>query len=89
MTNTIKGCIMFKSYKKFANQKVNVVRRELARAHLIIGLLSIVAIVLLLQESALLADLNTFVTTLAIVLLAIVASVSLAVSLTLFTLTKK
>lgn len=80
---------MFKSYKKFANQKLKDVRRELARAHLIIGLLSFVAIVLLLQESMLLADLNTLVTTVAIVLLAVVASVSLAVSLTLFTLTKK
>jgi|GEM_PF-883864 len=80
---------MFKSYKKFANQKLKDVRRELARAHLIIGLLSFVAIVLLVQESALLVDLNTLVTTVAIVLLAVVASVSLAVSLTLFTLTRK
>ncbi|TAL15248.1 hypothetical protein EPN95_00545 [Patescibacteria group bacterium] len=80
---------MFKAYKKFRNQKITDVRRELARAHLIIGMLSFVTIVLLLQEAALLADLNTIATTLAIILLAIVAVISLVFSITLFSLTKK
>ncbi|MDB5167369.1 MAG: hypothetical protein JWN26_514 [Candidatus Saccharibacteria bacterium] len=80
---------MFKAYKKFKSQKINDVRRELARAHLIIGMLSFVTIVLLLQEAALVADLNTVFTTIAITLLAIVAVISVAISITLFTVTKK
>ena len=80
---------MFKAYKKFKNQKINDVRNELARAHLIIGMLSFVAIILLLLSAALLTTLNTLATTIAIVLLAIVAIISVSFSLALFTLTKK
>jgi len=80
---------MFKAYKKFKNQKINDVRRELARAHMIIALLAFVGIVLLVQTTALLADLNTLFSTIAIALLTVVATISLAISITLFTLTKK
>jgi Flp pilus assembly pilin Flp len=80
---------MFKAYKKFKNQKIIDVRRELARAHMIIALLAFVAIVLLIQTSALLADLNTLFTTIAIALLSVVAIMSLSIGITLFSITKK
>lgn len=80
---------MFKAYKKFKNQKIKDVRRELGRAHLIIAMLSFITIVLLVEVSALLTNLNTVFTTVAIVLLALVAAISLAISLTLFSITKK
>ncbi len=79
---------MFKSYKKFKNQKLNDVRRELSRAHLIIALLAFVAIVLLVQQSALYPDINTIFTTIAIVLLAVLATISLTIALILRSLRK-
>lgn len=80
---------MRKLFKRFKNQKVADVQRELARAHLIIALLSFVAIVLLIQSSALLEDLNTLMTTVAISLLTLLAIISLTIALTLRIITKK
>lgn len=80
---------MRKLFKKFKNQKVVDVQRELARAHLIIALLAFVAIVLLIQSSALLEDLNTLMTTVAISLLTVLAIISLTIALTLRIVTKK
>lgn len=80
---------MRKLFKKFKNQKVADVQRELARAHLIIALLAFVAIVLLIQSSALLEDLNTLMTTIAIALLTLLAIISSTISLVLRTMVKK
>ncbi len=80
---------MFKAYKKFKNQKISDVRKELARAHLIIAMLSFIAIVLLVEVSALVASLNTLFTSIAIALLVVVAAVSLSFSITLFSISKK
>ncbi len=80
---------MAKLFKRFKDQKLVDVRRELVRTHVIIALLSFVAIVLLIQQSALLADLNTVLTTVAITLLAIVAVISLSFAMILRTVIKK
>lgn len=80
---------MSKLAKKFKNQKIGDVRRELSRAHLIIALLAIVIIVLLVQGAALFSELNTALTAFAIALLAILSIISFVISMTISMLNKK
>ncbi len=80
---------MRKLFNRFKKQKVADVQRELARAHLIIALLSFVSIVLLIQSSMLLEDLNTLMTTVAISLLTALAIISLTIACVLHLSTKK
>lgn len=78
-----------KLLKKFKDQKIGDVRRELARAHLIIAILSFVIIVLLIEAAYLVEELHTSLTALAIALLAILSLISLIISLTMSSLNKK
>jgi hypothetical protein len=73
----------------FRNKKTIEIQAELSRAHLIIALLSFVAIVLLVQQTALLPDLNSLMTTSAIILLAVLATISLTIALITSSLRKK
>lgn len=59
-------------------------RRELARAHLLIALMSVVTILLVSLGTARLSTLDTRLTTLCVVLLTVVSLISLYVSVALF-----
>lgn len=76
---------MNKLFKKIARNNVKELRAELARAHLIIALLSIIAIVLLILGTNLTVSLNPYLSTSAGILLTIVAATSTIISYSLFT----
>ena len=78
-----------KFLKSFKSKKVSEVQAELSRAHLIIALLSFVAIVLLIQQTALLPALDSLMTTSAIILLSVLATISLTIALILRSSLKK
>jgi hypothetical protein len=77
-----------KLLRAFKSKKVNEVQAELSRAHLIIALLSFVAIVLLVQQAALLPALDSLMTTSAIILLSVLATISLTIALMLRSMRK-
>ena len=70
--------------KKLADQKISDMRRELARAHLIVALLSAVIIFLVLQNAFLPVPVDLALAIITAVLLSIVALTSLTISLALF-----
>ncbi|MBC7943219.1 hypothetical protein H7X68_01835 [Candidatus Saccharibacteria bacterium] len=80
---------MKKLFKKLAQQKLNNVRDELARAHLIIALLSVAVIMLLIQGSTQPIELDVNLSILGEVLLGIVALTSIFMSFALSILKNK
>lgn len=80
---------MKKLFKKLAQQKVADVRQELARAHLIIAMLSTTSIMLLVLGATQPITLDAGLSTIGVALLTIVALTSLAMSLALFDYNKK
>ncbi len=80
---------MKKLFKKLAQQKINNVRDELARAHLIIALLSVAVIMLLIQGSTQPIELDVNLSILGEVLLGIVALTSIFMSFALSILKNK
>lgn len=70
--------------KKLADQKISDMRRELARAHLIVALLSAVIIFLVLQNAFLPVPVDLALAIITAVLLSVVALTSLTISLALF-----
>ena len=80
---------MSKLLKMFKTKKVGEVQAELGRAHLIIALLAFVAIVLLVQQTAIMPELDSVFSTMAIVLLSVLATISLTIALLLRNLRKK
>ncbi|MBC7868786.1 hypothetical protein H7X69_01225 [Candidatus Saccharibacteria bacterium] len=80
---------MEKLYKKIAQQKITEVRRELARAHLIITLLSAAVIMMLIQGATLAIRLDPTLSAAGIMMLGFVAVTSLIMSFALFSTKKK
>ncbi len=76
---------MEKLFKKVAQQKIAGVRQELARAHLIIVLLSATVIMLLIQGATQPIILDAVLSAIGIMLLGVVALTSLIMSFALFT----
>lgn len=76
---------MNKLYKKLAQQKISEVRQELARAHLIIMLLSAAVVMFLIQGSTQPITLNVTLSAIGIILLGVVILTSLTTSFALFT----
>jgi len=70
--------------KKIAKQNTAELRGELSRAHLIISLLSLIAIVLLTVGSTMEVGFDTNLSTVASAFLALLAIVSLCISYNLF-----
>jgi peptidoglycan/LPS O-acetylase OafA/YrhL len=79
---------MSKHFKKFLKQNIHEVRRELARAHLIIALLSVAVIVLLSLGATQPVTFNPVMSAVCVVLLSVVAFISLCMSYTLYTCKK-
>ncbi len=75
---------MEKLYKKLAQQKIAEVRRELARAHLIIALLSAAVIMMLIQGATQAIRLDAMLSAAGIILLGFVTVTSLIMSFALF-----
>ena len=75
-------------FKKFQKQSAKEVRRELARAHLIIALLSIALITLLTIGTVQAISFDATLSAICVVLLSIVTLVSLCISFTLYTCKK-
>jgi hypothetical protein len=75
---------MSKMFKKFTKQNAADFRRELARAHIIIALLSIALITLLSLGTVQPVSFDQSLSAVCVVLLSIVALVSLCMSYTLF-----
>lgn len=69
---------------KFANKNLAGMRRELARAHIIIALLSLVSIALLALGSVEAITFDATLSAICVVLLSIVALISVCMSVTLF-----
>lgn len=76
---------MKKLFKKMVQQKVTEVRQELARAHLIIALLSVAVIMLIVQGITQPVLLDLTLSTISIILLGVVTLTSLSMSFALFT----
>jgi len=77
-----------KLFKKFSKQNIKEVRTELARAHLMISLLSIAIIVLLSLGAIQSVTFDPTLSAICVVLLSLVTLVSTCVSFTLFTFKK-
>ena len=75
---------MKKLFKKYTGKNLVEIRRELARAHLIIALLSLVAIVLLTLGSTQPVMFDGTLSAICVILLSAVAFISLCMSVTLF-----
>lgn len=75
---------MNKLLQRISQQKADDVRQELARAHLIVALLSLIIIVLLLLCSTGPVTLNATLSFIGGLLLGCVALISLSISITLF-----
>lgn len=75
---------MSKLFKKFTKQSAADFRRELARAHLIIALLSIAIIVLLSLGSMQPVSFNETMSAICVILLSLVALISLCMTFTLY-----
>lgn len=76
---------MNKLFKKISEQKIADVRQELARAHLIIALLSAAVIMMIIQGATQPIALDATLSTVGIILLGIVILTSLNMSFVLFT----
>jgi hypothetical protein len=72
-----------KLLKKLSQQKITEVRKELARAHLIIALLSVTVVMLLLQGATRPLLLDPTLSVIGSILLGIVVLISLGMFLTL------
>jgi hypothetical protein len=79
---------MSKFFKKFSKQNARDIRRELARSHLIIALLSIAIIILLSIGAMQPITFDAILSAVCVVLLSIVAFISLCMAFTLFTCKK-
>jgi len=75
---------MKKLFKKIAKKNIKEVRAELARAHLIIAMLSIAVIALLALGATQPVTFDPTLSAICVVLLSIVAIVSLSTALNLF-----
>ena len=75
---------MKKPFKKLSEHKINEIHQELARAHLVISLLSIIAIVLLLLGATLTVEFNAKLSIIAGVLLSFLTLISMSTSIILF-----
>lgn len=75
---------MKKLFKKMSKQNISEVRQELARAHLIIALLSIISIVLLILGTTLTIEFDAELSTIAGVLLGVLTLISITMSFVLF-----
>lgn len=80
---------MNKLLKKLSQQKIGDAHKELARAHLIIALLSVSCIVLLLQGALAPVALDPGLSAVSAVMLGLVALTSLGISITLSVSRKK
>jgi hypothetical protein len=78
-----------KLFKSMSKQNINEVRQELSRAHLVIVLLSIIAIVLLLLSAIPTAEFDTRLSNTAGVLLGVIMTISLVMSLILYDINNK
>ena len=76
---------MKKLFKQIVEQKIAGVRQELARAHLIIALLSAAVIMMIVQGATQPIALDATLSTIGIILLSIVTLTSLSMSFALFT----
>ena len=79
---------MKKLFKRMSKQNANELRQELARAHLIITLLSLIAILLLALGTSLTVSFDVTLATIAGIFLGILAIISLFVSYLLYNHTK-
>lgn len=75
---------MYKIFRKFAKKNINEFRRELARAHLIIAMLSIGLITFLALGSSQSVTYDPVMSAICVVLLAIVTIMSLCTAVSLF-----
>jgi hypothetical protein len=84
-----KDIVMRKRINIFKTKKIEEIKRELGRAHMIIALLALVAIVLLIQGAVLLPDSNRALVVSAVVLLATTAVISLSIFFVILSQRKK
>lgn len=75
---------MAKLFKKLANRKINEVRMELARAHLIIALLSLAVITLLALGATQPVTFDAALSAVCVALLSVVAIISSCIAISLY-----